>query len=475
MFRYFPAVFLLSIVLGGCAIPPPAATPAAAMCNFRMHRLELPLSDAGGDKTAPDADAPAPTDQGGQLTTLESEIRSALDTTAAAPGAEPLAVLALSGGSQHGAFGAGFLDGWRRARPGQRMPEFGVVTGISTGSILSTFAFIGDTERAVTRYSILNERELLTPVVRTRRDGSMSPFEIFRVLRRGAVADLAPLRNTLLVEISPSVMAEVARRHALGRRLYVGAVDLDSGQAMAMDLTDMAARFVAAGTAGGAETAEQLRLRNCYVDAIVASSSAPLAAVPVFIDNSMYVDGGMRFGMFSDDVIFGVQGHDKVTGQVTPVFVIANGDLETEPKCGRVQPAMCTAHPPSGRNTDPRTSWNILNVALRSEDVLVNQVYRFSADRIVGERKFNNNIWFARIRPNALDHQFAMDNPALGTGTRSCRDWRAEDESTLHPIQFYPRYMHCLINYGQARGQADDWNIKPAPEPQPVADGAPSP
>src|SRR5204863_400759 len=109
---------------------------------------------------------------------------------AAARSGQPFRLLALSGGSLHGAFGAGFLDGWRRSSPGERLPEFDVVTGISTGSILSTFAFLGNTERGVTRYAISNESELLTPIGRNRRDGSMSPFELVRVVRRGAVADL---------------------------------------------------------------------------------------------------------------------------------------------------------------------------------------------------------------------------------------------------------------------------------------------
>ena len=52
----------------------------------------------------------------------------------------PLTILELSGGGQYGAFGAGFLKGWREA--GTR-PEFDIVTGVSTGALLSTHAFLG--------------------------------------------------------------------------------------------------------------------------------------------------------------------------------------------------------------------------------------------------------------------------------------------------------------------------------------------
>ncbi len=49
-------------------------------------------------------------------------------------------MLALSGGSDNGAFGAGLLNGWTQT--GTR-PEFSVVTGVSTGALISPFAFLG--------------------------------------------------------------------------------------------------------------------------------------------------------------------------------------------------------------------------------------------------------------------------------------------------------------------------------------------
>jgi len=51
-----------------------------------------------------------------------------------------LNILSLSGGGQNGAFGPGFLVGWRES--GQR-PEFDMVGGVSTGALLATRAFLG--------------------------------------------------------------------------------------------------------------------------------------------------------------------------------------------------------------------------------------------------------------------------------------------------------------------------------------------
>ncbi len=49
-------------------------------------------------------------------------------------------LLALSGGADDGAFGAGLLVGW--TAHGDR-PEFDLVTGISAGALIAPFAFLG--------------------------------------------------------------------------------------------------------------------------------------------------------------------------------------------------------------------------------------------------------------------------------------------------------------------------------------------
>ena len=49
-------------------------------------------------------------------------------------------MLALSGGQEDGAFGAGLLVGW--SEQGSR-PQFKIVTGTSTGALAAPFAFLG--------------------------------------------------------------------------------------------------------------------------------------------------------------------------------------------------------------------------------------------------------------------------------------------------------------------------------------------
>lgn len=53
---------------------------------------------------------------------------------------QPSYMLALSGGGDKGAYGAGFLNGWTQR--GTR-PEFSLVTGVSTGALIAPFAHIG--------------------------------------------------------------------------------------------------------------------------------------------------------------------------------------------------------------------------------------------------------------------------------------------------------------------------------------------
>ena len=62
-------------------------------------------------------------------------------------------VLALSGGGEDGAFGAGALAGW--SATGLR-PEFDIGTGVSTGALIAPCAFLGSDHDAALDYMFLN-------------------------------------------------------------------------------------------------------------------------------------------------------------------------------------------------------------------------------------------------------------------------------------------------------------------------------
>jgi hypothetical protein len=137
------------------------------------------------------------------------------------------------------------------------------------------------------------------------------------------------------------------------------------------------------------------------------------------------------------------------------VYLIANGDQEISPKCGREDPKACEdGRDPPGTEVPPHRRWSFLDLALRSEGILANQVYRFSADSIrtqAQDRGFT--LHAVKIDEEMLSHSYTLSDPDLDSGTMSCKDWRARDRATMDPIQFYPRYMRCLIDYGRKRAR----------------------
>ncbi|HMC93024.1 MAG TPA: patatin-like phospholipase family protein, partial [Allosphingosinicella sp.] len=221
--RFTKSLAILSCaLLAGCAhdlfsVAAPIPTPPGPRCDFVRYRLDAEPPHA--------LMKPASVPQSTVAEAVEQRVTGA-------PGAPPK-MLFMSGGSQHGAFGAGLLDEWR-ILAGGTLPHFKVVTGISTGSILATFAFTGDTDVLVGRegYGILREGQLLTPYL-DNGDVLRTAASIPNVLKHGAVADLAPLRQQLMKVIDAATLHKVALGAAEGRLLMVGAVDVDAGTGIA--------------------------------------------------------------------------------------------------------------------------------------------------------------------------------------------------------------------------------------------------
>ena len=90
-----------------------------------------------------------------------SVLRAQVAQLPAVNGGVDFSVLALSGGGEHGAFGAGLLCGWSES--GHR-PTFSIVTGISTGALMAPFAFLGSAydQRLKALYTEMSFRGLLS-------------------------------------------------------------------------------------------------------------------------------------------------------------------------------------------------------------------------------------------------------------------------------------------------------------------------
>ena len=193
---------------------------------------------------------------------------------------KPHNYLAISGGGARGAFGAGLLNGWTDT--GTR-PEFTIVTGVSTGSILAPFAFLGsDYDHLIKKfYTTLSTEELLTK------------RSTIATITKDAATDATPIKNQLALYVDDELVAKIAAEYAKGRELFIGTTNLDAGRSVNWNITAIAA--------SGDPNATQL-----IRDIILASSSVPGVFPPVLFTveadgqlyDEMHVDGGVSSNVF---------------------------------------------------------------------------------------------------------------------------------------------------------------------------------
>jgi predicted acylesterase/phospholipase RssA len=131
----------------------------------------------------------------------------------------PANYLAISGGGDDGAYGAGLLCGWTLA--GNR-PEFKLVTGISTGALIAPFAFLGPKYDGKLRevYTNSSHKDILEE-----RGLDAAVFD-------DGLADNSPLWKLLQKHVSEEMLREVAQEYKKGRILLVATTNLDSRRAV---------------------------------------------------------------------------------------------------------------------------------------------------------------------------------------------------------------------------------------------------
>ena len=113
--------------------------------------------------------------------------------------------LAISGGGEKGAYGAGLLCGW--SKTGKR-PEFTIVTGISTGGITAPFAFLGPKyDEALKKvYTEYSTEDLVT--VR----------KWWNLIGNHSFTDTAKLEGIIARYVNEEMLAELAAEHKKGRQ-----------------------------------------------------------------------------------------------------------------------------------------------------------------------------------------------------------------------------------------------------------------
>jgi len=160
-------------------------------------------------------------------------------------------ILTLSGGADHGAFGAGFLNGWTAS--GTR-PEFKFVTGVSTGAIIAPLAFLGPEYDGVLK-------EGFTTI------GAEDIYQKRGVsaLWSDSLVDSAPLENLINKYIDQAVLIAVARAHSQGRRLYIGTTHMDADRLVVWNM-------------GAIANSGHPNALTLFRKVILASSSIPLVS-----------------------------------------------------------------------------------------------------------------------------------------------------------------------------------------------------
>ena len=261
-------LLILGLGVGACSIPPrEPAVPAA----YTERAMPLGIPNA---RFFPDSD-PRP---------MIEDAQRALDREIAAlpPGTRlgPANFLAISGGGDNGAFGAGLLNGWTET--GTR-PQFKGVTGVSTGALIAPFAFLGPAYDGPLR-------EVYTTIY---------PDRVYRfrglmaALFDDAMADTTPLSEVIAKYLDQKLLDAIAAESRKGRLLLIGTTNLDAQRPVIWNIGAIAE----SGHPGALELIRQI---------LRASAAVPGAFQPVLIDveldgkkyQELHVDGGAIAQLF---------------------------------------------------------------------------------------------------------------------------------------------------------------------------------
>ena len=241
---------------------------------------------------------------------LERE-RAAADKSVSLP---PAHYIAISGGSDDGAFGAGLICGWCEAG---KMPAFKLVTGVSTGALIAPFAFLGrnymDGLRAV--YTKIVPGDVLT-----RRGVQNAVFG-------EALADTAPLAGLIRRHINDRSMADIATEYHKGRLFLIATTSLDAQRPVIWNIGAIAA----SGKPGALELIRKV---------ILASASIPGAFPPMMVDveaggrqyQEMNVDGGVvaQSFLYPTDMGLRIDFQSAELQRERHAYIIRNSRLDPE-------------------------------------------------------------------------------------------------------------------------------------------------
>ncbi len=256
---------------------------------------------------------------------VDRQTHEAFAAAAAKEGPKPvgkvLNALVLSGGGQYSAYAAGLLTGMTAA--GTR-PEFDVICGISSGSLLASIAFLGP------KYDPLMTRvftELTTKDLFQYRP-------VAYVLKYQSLASAEPMRQLIDRDVSAEFIADMRAAHRAGRRLFVGTTNENTRRLVVWDLGAVAC--------SGRPDADGL-VRKVLLASAAIPGLLPAVDFDVAVDGVHYrethVDGGaaaesfLRLPPAAPKPDPADPSRKWLAG--SKLYVVAGGKLYVDPHAGR--------------------------------------------------------------------------------------------------------------------------------------------
>ena len=219
----------------------------------------------------------------------------------------PESILAISGGADNGAFGAGLLVGWSEAGTS---PTFKVVTGISTGALIAPFAFLGSEFDPVLAqmYTSIDQNDIFQ-----RRT-------ILAGVASDSLADTAPLQSLIARYLDANIVQRIAEEYRRGRALVIITTNLDAGVPVIWNIGAIA-------ESGHPQAIDLIR------KILLASAAIPALFPPVLFNvavdgaehQELHVDGGASMQTFLYPATLRV-GRIRA-GRARTAYVIRNGRL----------------------------------------------------------------------------------------------------------------------------------------------------
>lgn len=223
-------------------------------------------------------------------------------------------ILALSGGGDDGVFGAGFLTGW--SAKGSR-PTFDLVTGISAGSLVAPFVFLGPSYDASMARIFLGHsgEDIFQSTVLSGLFGGPS------------MADNAPLAKLIAQYVDQRMVARIAEERAKGRILLIGTTNLMAQRPVFWDM----GRIAQVGTPEALDLFHKVMLASTAIPGVF-----PPVQLPVTADGKVYyemhVDGGTTREVFLSPTALSFRRIDAMVGRRVQrhLWVIRNGKIGPE-------------------------------------------------------------------------------------------------------------------------------------------------